>query len=129
MDQSSTTAAELSFSLILEARLDSLVGRPSGLIETLPKPVQKRIKYLKVLQEEFDEREEEYEKELDELDKKYAAIYGEHWVLLALSSSAASTTPDHLLFYSANICKASRDCERRCRGPSRHCSGQYRGSR
>ena len=113
MDQSSTTAAELTF-LILQARLDSLVGRPSRLIETLPKPVQKRIKYLKVLQAEFDEHEDEYYEELDELDKKYAAIYGRLWVLVPLSNSAASTTPDRLLFCSDNICKASSNCERRC---------------
>lgn len=61
---------------MLQARLDGLVGKPSGLIETLPKPIQRRIKYLQNLQGEYDDREEEYEKELDELDKKYEKIYG-----------------------------------------------------
>ena len=62
--------------VLLQARLESLVGRPSGLIETLPKPIQRRIKYLSNLQEEYDTKEEEYQKELDELDRKYAALYG-----------------------------------------------------
>jgi hypothetical protein len=66
-------------SLWLQARLDGLVGKPSGLIETLPKPIQRRIKYLQTLQGEYDEREQEYEKELDELDQKYEKIYGEHF--------------------------------------------------
>lgn len=52
------------------------MGRPSGLIETLPKPIQRRIKYLRDLQDEYDATEEEYQKELDELDRKYAALYG-----------------------------------------------------
>jgi hypothetical protein len=64
--------------VLLQARLDGLVGKPSGLIETLPKPIQRRIKYLQNLQGEYDDREEEYEKELDELDKKYEKIYGVH---------------------------------------------------
>lgn len=63
--------------LCVQARLEGLVGKSSGLIETLPKPIQRRIKYLQTLQGEYDEREEEYERELDELDKKYEKIYGE----------------------------------------------------
>ena len=62
---------------ILQARLDGLIGNSSGLIETLPRPVQKRIQYLRNLQEEYNDREKEYEKELDELDQKYEKIYGE----------------------------------------------------
>lgn len=61
---------------MVQARLDSLVGRPSGLIETLPKPIQKRIQYLRTLQEEYDEKEDEFRKELRELEKKYDALYG-----------------------------------------------------
>ena len=70
----------------MQARLEGLVGTSSGLIETLPKPIQRRIKYLQTLQEEYDEREEEYERELDALDKKYEKIYGEHlsWLLACL---------------------------------------------
>lgn len=62
---------------VLQARLDGLIGNSSGLIETLPRPVQKRIQYLRNLQEEYNDREREYEKELDELDQKYEKIYGE----------------------------------------------------
>ena len=61
---------------MLQARLDGLIGNSSGLIETLPRPVQKRIQYLRNLQEEYNDREKEYEKELDELDQKYEKIYG-----------------------------------------------------
>jgi hypothetical protein len=68
---------ELSNNTGVQARLEGLVGKSSGLIETLPKPIQRRIKYLHTLQGEYDQREEEYEKELDELDKKYEKIYGE----------------------------------------------------
>ncbi len=39
--------------------------------------MQKRIQYLRNLQEDYNEKEKEYERELDELDQKYEKIYGE----------------------------------------------------
>ena len=59
-----------------QARLNRMVGRPSGFIETLPRAVRGRIEYLRSLQEKHDDLEEEYNTELRALEAKYEALYG-----------------------------------------------------
>lgn len=63
----------------IQARLDTLVGRPSGFVDTLPRAVRARVRFLQALQSQYDDLEEEYKRELDELDRKYDALYGESW--------------------------------------------------
>ena len=61
----------------IQARLDTLVGRPSGFVETLPRAVRARVRFLQALQTQYDALEEDYKRELDALDRKYDALYGE----------------------------------------------------
>jgi len=60
---------------LIQARLDGLVGRPSGFLDDLPRPVRARVAHLKALQDKYDELEEAYQKEADELERKYEALY------------------------------------------------------
>jgi len=64
-------AAQAALLPILQRRLGSLVGRSSGYFETLPKPIQNRVKVLKTLQHKKDEFDAEYKKEFAALEKKY----------------------------------------------------------
>jgi len=59
----------------LQDRLTSIVGTPSGYIESLPKEVKRRIKCLKKLQNEIINVEADFYKEVNELEIKYASKY------------------------------------------------------
>jgi hypothetical protein len=72
-----------------QARLNRMVGQPSGFIETLPKAVRDRIEYLRTLQEKHDDLEDKYNEELRALEAKYEALYG----ALRATSSAHMTAP------------------------------------
>ena len=60
----------------IQARLDTMIGRPSGFLDDLPRATRARVRFLQSLQTEYDELEEAHKKEADELDRKYAALYG-----------------------------------------------------
>jgi len=61
----------------LQDRLSSIVGSPSGYIQSLPKEVKRRIKALKKLQNEIISVEADFYKEVNELELKYAPKYTE----------------------------------------------------
>jgi nucleosome assembly protein 1-like 1 len=61
----------------LQKSLGRLVGSSSGYIESLPKPVQRRIEYVRGIEEERGELEEQYLAERRVLEQKYAKLYGE----------------------------------------------------
>ena len=69
-------AATITAPARAQARLNRMVGRSSGFIETLPRAVRGRIDYLRSLQEKHDDLEEEYNTELRALEAKYDALYG-----------------------------------------------------
>lgn len=58
-----------------QEKLQMLIGRSCGYIESLPKTVRKRINKLTSLQEEHDTLETKYLEEKAELEKKYDALY------------------------------------------------------
>lgn len=59
----------------LQDKLSSIVGSPSGYIQSLPKEVKRRIKALKKLQNEIINVEAEFYKEVNLLEQKYAPKY------------------------------------------------------
>ncbi|XP_005101973.1 nucleosome assembly protein 1-like 1 isoform X2 [Aplysia californica] len=59
----------------LQDKLSSIVGSPSGYIQSLPKEVKRRIKALKKLQNEIINVEAEFYKEVNLLELKYAPKY------------------------------------------------------
>ncbi|KAK7098440.1 nucleosome assembly protein 1-like 1-A isoform X1 [Littorina saxatilis] len=59
----------------LQEKLGSIVGTPSGYIQSLPKPVKRRIKALKKLQNDVINLEAQFYKEVHVLECKYAAQY------------------------------------------------------
>ncbi|RKP24813.1 hypothetical protein SYNPS1DRAFT_4467, partial [Syncephalis pseudoplumigaleata] len=60
---------------MLQGRLGSLLGKPSGYIESLPAPVRRRINGLKCLQSKHTELEMQFHREILELEKKFLALY------------------------------------------------------
>ncbi|KAL8568172.1 hypothetical protein ACOMHN_027695 [Nucella lapillus] len=60
----------------LQDKLGSIVGTPSGYIESLPKVVKRRIKALKKLQNDAIQLESQFYREVHALECKYAAQYG-----------------------------------------------------
>ncbi len=60
----------------LQDKLGSMVGQPSGYIQSLPKVVKRRIKSLKKLQFEMIKIESKFYEEVHELECKYAEKYG-----------------------------------------------------
>lgn len=59
----------------LQEKLGSIVGTPSGYIQSLPKPVKRRIKALKKLQNDGIQLESDFYKEVHVLECKYAQQY------------------------------------------------------
>ncbi|BFZ05232.1 hypothetical protein BsWGS_08270 [Bradybaena similaris] len=59
----------------LQDKLCSIVGSPSGYVQSLPKEVKRRIKALKKLQNEIINIEAEFYKEVNALELKYAPKY------------------------------------------------------
>ncbi|KAJ2854709.1 histone chaperone, partial [Coemansia asiatica] len=60
---------------MLQGRLGSLVGAPSGYIESLPKTVRERIDGLRYLQKQHIEIDKQMHMEIYELEKKYNKLY------------------------------------------------------
>lgn len=58
-----------------QGKLDGMIGKPSGYIETLPKPLRNRIAYLGELQDQHDELEEKLHEEQVALHRKYEALW------------------------------------------------------
>lgn len=63
----------------LQARLDSMVGDPSGYIKSLPASVQRRIKAMKNLQLATTKLEAEFFKEVHALECKYQSQYAQFY--------------------------------------------------
>lgn len=55
---------------MVQDRLSTLVGRPSGYVEQLPPQVKKRITGLKGIQQQHAKIENEFQLEILELEKK-----------------------------------------------------------
>jgi nucleosome assembly protein 1-like 1 len=60
---------------MLQGKLDTLVGRSSGYVESLPPAVQRRINGLKYLQSKHSELEIQFQEEVLALEKKYLELY------------------------------------------------------
>lgn len=56
---------------MIQGRLGSLIGRSSGYIESLPPAVRRRVAGLRAIQQEHSKLEDEFQKEVLELEKKY----------------------------------------------------------
>ena len=60
----------------LQDRLNTMIGKSSGFLETLPPQMRARIEFLRELQDKHDEFFEDYQKELKALREKYETKYG-----------------------------------------------------
>ncbi|KAG5929640.1 hypothetical protein E4U42_005169 [Claviceps africana] len=60
---------------MIQGRLGSLIGRSSGYIESLPPSVRRRVAGLRAVQQEHSKIEDEFQKEVLELEKKYFAKF------------------------------------------------------
>ncbi|KAM0748434.1 NAP-domain-containing protein [Meredithblackwellia eburnea MCA 4105] len=68
-------ASNPAFASLVQGRLTSLVGRSSGYVEGLPAPIRRRITGLKGVQAAHTAIEAEFQKDIFELEKKYAEKY------------------------------------------------------
>ncbi|CAK8676926.1 unnamed protein product [Clavelina lepadiformis] len=59
----------------LQHRLDSIVGTPSGYIDSLPKPIKRRVNALKNIQVKSMKIEAKFYEEVHELERKYGDLY------------------------------------------------------
>lgn len=60
---------------MLQGKLGTLVGRPSGYIESLPTAVKRRLNGLKYLQSKHADLENKFQEEVLALEKKYLLLY------------------------------------------------------
>lgn len=60
---------------MFQGRLDTMIGKPSGYLETLPKKLRNRIAYLGELQDQHDELEEKLHEEQMALQRKYDDLW------------------------------------------------------
>jgi nucleosome assembly protein 1-like 1 len=60
---------------MLQGKLGTLVGRPSGYIESLPTSVKRRLNGLKYLQSKHADLENKFQEEVLALEKKYLTLY------------------------------------------------------
>lgn len=78
-DEEATTKSGLPANLIpglnalVSGKLQDLVGKPSGYIDSLPTPVKLTIEGLKGVQSQHNELQEQFKRELYELEKKVRA--------------------------------------------------------
>ncbi|EGG02653.1 uncharacterized protein MELLADRAFT_78762 [Melampsora larici-populina 98AG31] len=61
---------------LVQSRFNGLVGRYSGYIESLPAPIRQRVDGLNGIQAEHAELKADFQKDVLELEKKYAHRYG-----------------------------------------------------
>merc|ERR1711872_524844 len=59
----------------VQNKLNGLVGKSSGYIESLPEPVKKRINYLKNIQVEYANIEGKFYQEIHALEVKYSELF------------------------------------------------------
>ncbi|KAJ1790350.1 histone chaperone [Coemansia sp. RSA 2523] len=60
---------------MLQGRLGSLIGAPSGYIDSLPKAVRERVDGLRCLQQQHTDIDKKLHLEIFELEKKYSELY------------------------------------------------------
>lgn len=61
----------------MQGHLEGMIGKPSGLIESLPKTLRNRLAYLGELQDQHDELAEKLHEEQVALQRKYEKLWGE----------------------------------------------------
>lgn len=59
-----------AISSLMQHKLNNLIGKSSGYIESLPLPVKRRLEGLKGVQVEFSKIEKEHKREIYELEQK-----------------------------------------------------------
>ena len=88
---------------MFQGRLDTMIGKPSGYLETLPNKLRNRIAYLGELQDQHDELEEKLHEEQMALQRKYDDLWSTHITALSLhlytdtSCTCGSTPAEHHL--------------------------------
>ncbi|ODV89219.1 hypothetical protein CANCADRAFT_3850 [Tortispora caseinolytica NRRL Y-17796] len=60
---------------MIQGKLNTLVGKPSGYIDMLPQPVRNRVSALKAVQSEHAQLQVEFQKALLDLEKQYLEKY------------------------------------------------------
>ncbi len=63
--------------ILMQGHLEGMIGKPSGLIESLPKTLRNRLAYLGELQDQHDELAEKLHEEQVALQRKYEKLWGE----------------------------------------------------
>ncbi len=75
VDVASALQGNPALAAMVQDKLSSLVGRSSGYVESLPNHIRRRVEGLKGVQVEHHKIEADFQKEILELEKKYAQRY------------------------------------------------------
>ncbi len=68
----------------MQGHLEGMIGKPSGLIESLPKTLRNRLAYLGELQDTHDELAEKLHEEQVALQRKYEKLWGQSFTSFVL---------------------------------------------
>ena len=74
-DMAAALGANPALAGLIQSKLNTLVGRSSGYLESLPDHIRRRVEGLKGVQVQHHKIEAEFQREVLELEKKYASKY------------------------------------------------------
>ena len=89
---------------LAQDKLNSMMGKSSGFIETLPRQMRARIEFLRELQDKHDDLADEYSKELKALREKYEALYGAPSCALSCGLIVVLTAASMQDFHARPVC-------------------------
>ncbi|KAJ2826096.1 histone chaperone, partial [Coemansia erecta] len=94
---------------MLQGRLGSLIGAPSGYIESLPKAVRERVDGLRFLQQQHTDIDKQLHLEIFELEKKYSKLYAPLYARRSEIVQGAAEPTDEEKAEGAKIAEAEKD--------------------
>ncbi|KAJ2701304.1 histone chaperone [Coemansia sp. IMI 203386] len=96
---------------MLQGRLGSLIGAPSGYIESLPKAVRDRVDGLRYLQQQHIDIDKQMHMEIYELEKKYSKLYAPLYERRSTIIAGKAEPTDEEKAEGAKIAEAEKEGE------------------
>ena len=89
----------------MQGHLEGMIGKPSGLIESLPKTLRNRLAYLGELQDQHDELAEKLHEEQVALQRKYEKLWGEFLIFQSCFCENANVQVDSIACWACHTVK------------------------
>ena len=94
----------------MQGHLEGMIGKPSGLIESLPKTLRNRLAYLGELQDQHDELAEKLHEEQVALQRKYEKLWGEFLNLQSCFCENMNVQVNSLCLSGLSCCQVAPSC-------------------